>query len=83
MVLADTPPKEAFAAITAGCPIVFACCPVPTNGAQGADAVCEQAGVCWLVCDGLCGQTTETIRPLCDGNQSQLRQVAFFKQSTD
>lgn len=46
MVLTDAPPEEAFAAITAGCPIVFAGCAVPTDGAEGADAAGEQVGVC-------------------------------------
>lgn len=46
MVLTDAPPEEAFAAIAAGCPIVFASCPVPTDGAEGADAAGEQVGVC-------------------------------------
>jgi len=46
MVLADAPPEEAFAAVAAGCPIVFAGRPVPTDGAEGADAIGEQVGVC-------------------------------------
>lgn len=45
MVLADAPPEEAFAAITAGCTVVFARRPVPADGAKGADAVVEQVGV--------------------------------------
>lgn len=46
MVLADTPPEEALAAVAAGCPIVFAGRPVPADGAEGADAIGEQVGVC-------------------------------------
>lgn len=78
MVLADTPPEEAFAAITAGCSIVFAGRPVPADGAEGADAVGEQVGGCRFGCDGLCGQRTGTIRPLCEGNQNQLTASHFF-----
>lgn len=45
MVLADASPEEAFAAVAAGRPIVFASRPVPADGAEGADAVGEQVGV--------------------------------------
>lgn len=59
MVLADAPPEEAFAAVTAGGPVVLASGPVPTDGAQGVDPVGEQVvGVGRLGRDGLCGQRT-------------------------
>lgn len=38
MVLPHAPPEEALAAITARGAVVFACGPVPTDGAQGTDA---------------------------------------------
>lgn len=46
MVLADAPPEEAFAAVTAGRPVVFAGRPVPADGAEGADAIGKHVGVC-------------------------------------
>lgn len=46
MVLPDAPPEEAFAAIAAGCPVVFAGRPVPADGAEGADAIGKHVGVC-------------------------------------
>lgn len=46
VVLADAPPEEAFAAVTAGRPVVFAGRPVPADGAEGADAIGEHVGVC-------------------------------------
>lgn len=36
MIFANAPTEEAFAAVTAGGPIVFARGPVPTDGTQGA-----------------------------------------------
>lgn len=78
VVLADTPPKEAFAAVAAGCPVVFASRSVATDGAEGADAVGEQVGVCRFSCDGLCGQRTGTVTPLCDGNQDELTASFFY-----
>lgn len=38
VVLPHAPPEEALAAITARGAVVFACGPVPTDGAQGTDA---------------------------------------------
>lgn len=36
VVLADTPPEEAFAAIAAGSPVMLPCGTVPTDGTQRA-----------------------------------------------